>query len=109
MRPQSGDDPVSHRMDDQSSSPFAVPALDLDATENPSPQPARVGEPQAAPRSRAARRRWGLWLLLFVTLAGAGYGLFVWRADRGEPPPTARSRSSGPQPVATAPVETADM
>src|SRR4051794_3831697 len=145
MQPRSGGDVVSHRMDDHSSSPFAVPAPDFDEVENASRRPPRTAEPRAAPRSRAAHRGrglWlglsvvlaaaaarppppagpraaprsraahrgrGLWLVLSVLLAGAGAGLLVWRSDRGEPPQTVRSRSSGPQPVGTAPVETADM
>src|SRR3954452_13262257 len=109
MRPRSGGDVVSHRMDDHSSSPFAVPAPGFDEVENASRRPPRTAEPRAAPRSRAAHRGRGLWLLLFVLLAGAGAGLLVWRADRGEPPQTGRSQQSGPQTVGTAPVETADM
>src|SRR4051794_36598773 len=113
MRPRSGGDVVSYRMDDHSSSPFAVPpavpAPGFDEVENASRRPPRTAEPRAAPRSRAAHRGRGLWPVLFVLLAGAGVGLLVWRADRGEPQQTVRSRSSGPQPVGTASVETADM
>src|SRR4051794_5100742 len=106
MPPRSGGDLVRHRMDDHSSGPFAVPALGLDAVEN---SPARTATPQTAPQSRAARRGRGFWLLLLLLLAGAGIGLLVWRADRGEPPQAGRSRPSGPLPVGTAAVETADM
>jgi multidrug efflux system membrane fusion protein len=97
-------------MDDHPSGPFALPTVSLDAIDHPSPPPSRTEEPRTAPRSRAARRRASFWLLLLVLLVGTGIGLLVWRADRGEPPQTARSRpSSGPQPVGTATVETADM
>ena len=108
MRPRSGGDLVSRGMDDHSSSPFPVPVLGLDAVENAAPQEARTAEPQTAPRAGAPRRRGVPWLLLAL-LVGAGIGLLVWRADRGEAPQTGRSRPSGPLPVATALVGTADM
>src|SRR3954471_10088906 len=100
-------------MDDHPSGSFAPPPLGLEAIEDFSPQSQRVGQPRitpaSAPRSRSAVRRAGLSLLLLALLAGGGWWLLAWQSDRGEPPQTVRSRSSGPQPVGTASVETADM
>jgi membrane fusion protein, multidrug efflux system len=114
MRPRSGGGLVSHRMDDHPGRPFAVPPLGFDAIDNFSPQPLRTAEPQTsptvAPRSRSARRRGGLWLLLFTLLVGGGTGLLIWRADQATPPPqTGRFQPSGPMSVRTARVETADV
>jgi multidrug efflux system membrane fusion protein len=114
MRPRSGGGLVSHRMDDHPGRPFAVPPLGFDAIDNFSPQPLRTAEPQTsptvAPRSRSARRRGGLWLLLFTLLVGGGTGLLIWRADQATPPPqTGRFQPSGPMSIRTARVETADV
>jgi multidrug efflux system membrane fusion protein len=101
-------------MDDHPSGPFGVPSLDLDVTDDFSSRPRDIAEPQIsqtlAPRSRSARRRAGLWLLLLALLAAGGLGLLVWSTDQASPPPqTGRSQSSGPMPVGTARVETADV
>jgi membrane fusion protein, multidrug efflux system len=53
--------------------------------------------------------RAGLWLLLLVLLTGGGLGLLAWRSDRALPTQNGRFQPSGPMPVGTAPVETADM
>src|SRR3954464_12038552 len=114
MRPRPGGILVSHRMDDHPSGPFEVPSLDLDPIDKISPQPSHIAEPRTsptlAPRSRSARRRRGLWLLLLALLAAGGLALFAWPTDRGpSPSQTGRSQPSGPMPVATAPVATADV
>ena len=100
-------------MDDHPSGSFAPPPLGLEAIDDFSPQ-------SRAPASRGLRRhlrrdlarRSGapvLWLLLLALLAGGGWWLLAWRSDRAPPPQTGRFNPSGPMPVGTAPVETADM
>src|SRR4051794_8371750 len=100
-------------MDDHPSGSFAPPPLGLEAIEDFSPQSQRVGQPRitpaSAPRSRSAVRRAGLSLLLLALLAGGGWWLLAWQSDRAPPPQTGRFNPSGPMPVGTAPVETADM
>jgi multidrug efflux system membrane fusion protein len=100
-------------MDEHQSGQFDVPALGLDPIDNVAPRMPRAAEPQTmaaqGPVSRAGRWRGSLWLLLLVLLAGAVVGLLIWRADRAAPTETGRSNASGPLPVGTAAVETADM
>ncbi|MGE0258620.1 MAG: MdtA/MuxA family multidrug efflux RND transporter periplasmic adaptor subunit [Alphaproteobacteria bacterium] len=99
-------------MDDHASGPFAASALGREALEEFAPPAPRAAEPQTgptlAPQSGSTRRRRVLWLLLLALLA-AGVGLLVWRVDRTAPPQAGRSNPSGPMPVATAQVETADV
>src|SRR5215213_3045689 len=113
MRPRPGGGLVSHQMDDHASGSFAARPLGLETIDEISPPPRRAGEPQTsptlAPRSRSGLRRAGSWLLLLALLVGGGVGLFAWRFDRAPPPQTGRINPSGPMPVGTAPVVTADM
>ncbi len=101
-------------MDDHPSGRFAVPALGLEAVDDFSPQKPRAAEPQTsptlAPQSRATRRRGALWLFLLLVLLAVAVGLIVWRADQAAAPPhIGRINTSGPMPVGTASVETADI
>src|SRR3954468_11140738 len=113
MRPQSGGNLVSRRMNDHPSGPFEVPSLDLDPIDRIPPQSPHIAEsrtsPTLAPRPRSARRRRGLWLLLLAFLGAGGLGLFLWPTDRSQSPQTGRSQPSGPMPVGTAPVAIADV
>src|SRR4051794_6221825 len=99
-------------MDDPPSGSFAPP-LGLGSIDDFSPRPQRSSEPQTSPRpappSRSMLPRAGLWLLLLVLLTGGGLGLLAWRSDRALPTQSGRFQPSGPMPVGTAPVETADM
>src|SRR3954471_11185342 len=99
-------------MDDPPSGSFAPP-LGLGSIDDFSPRPQRSSEPQTSPRpaplSRPMLPRAGLWLLLLALLAGGGLGLLAWRSDRALPTQSGRFQPSGPMPVGTAPVETADI
>jgi multidrug efflux system membrane fusion protein len=99
-------------MDDRLSGPFSIAPRGFEEIERFSPRPP-IAEPQispaSGPRSPPVRRRAGIWVLWIVLLVAVAAGLHVWSGDRSDPPSTGRPNPSGPTPVTTALVETADM